>query len=94
MVGTALSTCLQKENHYSIMAIDIFDQLSESPVPPPPQDFEALVHKRLNNRLLSGHLVDLALRGLPYAMFQFGRAFAGLAMFTIYGRYDNKRRRR
>ena len=76
------------------MANDLFEQLAESPIPPPPVELDALVHARLNKRLLAGQLTDLALRGLPYAMLQFGQAVTALLRFTATGQYEAKRRRR
>ena len=76
------------------MADDVFDELEKVDVPPVPEDFARQIHHRLNTRLLTVHLLDLALRGLPYALFHFVRALTSLVVYSLVGRYDVKRRSR
>lgn len=70
------------------MPPDILDQLGETPVPPPPKQFDSLVHERLNRRLTVGHVADLAFNGFPYAALHFGRALLGLIALTTTGRME------
>jgi len=71
------------------MAFDIFDDLAESPIPPPPAEFDTLVHKRLNRRIVAGQMADLVLRGMPYALAHFAQAVAGAVRFTVFGDYKD-----
>jgi hypothetical protein len=50
------------------------------------------VHRRLNARLLAAHLTEILVFALPYAMFEFARALAGLVYHTVSGRYETPRR--
>ena len=69
------------------MAQDIFEQLADWDVPPPPAQFDQQVHQRVNKTLLLVHLVDLAVRGMPWAMLHFGRAVVGLLLLTLRGHF-------
>lgn len=62
---------------------DLFDQLAQREVPPPPESLKDDVHHRLNYALLAGHVLDLALRGLPQALLEFGRAVIHLVRFSF-----------
>ena len=70
------------------MAPNLLEQLADLEVPPPPAQFDAQLHDRVNRSLLRAHLVDLALRGFPWALAHFGRAVIGLIAFTLTGRYE------
>jgi hypothetical protein len=72
------------------MPQDVLEQLAELEVPSKPVDLQRDVHKRLNVRLLSLHLVDVALRALPYAFVCFSEALAGLVSFSATGRYPKQ----
>jgi hypothetical protein len=80
------------------MATNLFDQLAELEVPPPPAQFDKQLHERVNQSLVVSHLVDLAFKGLPWALLHFARAFVGFIAFTLTGRYEtnskNGRRKR
>ena len=79
------------------MASNLFDRLAELEVPPPPAQFDTQLHEKVNRSLVSSHLVDLFLRGFPWALGHFAKAFVGLLEFTVTGRYDastNKRKHR
>ncbi len=69
------------------MSTDLFDQLAESPVPPPPAEFDRSVHERLNRALTIGHVVDFAVRAIPFACVEFFRAIGGLIGFTATGNF-------
>jgi hypothetical protein len=74
------------------MASDILERLSAAEVPPLPASFQQNVHRRLNARLLAAHLTEILVFALPYAMFEFARALAGLVYHTVSGRYETPRR--
>jgi hypothetical protein len=65
------------------MPFDLFDQLAQQEVPPPPSEFERGVHERLNKRLLWTHLIDLATGGLAHAVGHFAQAWLHLVMTTF-----------
>ena len=72
------------------MPQNILEQLAELEVPSKRVDLQRRVHERLNVRLLSLHLVELALRALPFAFVCLSEAFAGLVFFTVTGRFPKK----
>ncbi len=72
------------------MPQNILEQLAELEVPSTPVDLQRGVHERLNVRLLSLHLADLALRALPYAFVCFSEALAGLVVFSVTGRFPKR----
>ena len=76
------------------MATDLFDKLAELDVPPPPERFDQQLHERVNRSLVIGQVFDLLFGAVPWALNQFGRAFIGLVLFTLTGRYETKRKRR
>ena len=76
------------------MAQDLLEQLAEAKVPPVPDQFDQRVHLRLNKMLLWTHLTDLYVRGFVYAVGHFARAFVGLVMFTLSGRFEEPHHRR
>ena len=67
------------------MATDLFDQLSETEVPPPPVEFDQRLHGRLN-----ATLVELMVKAIPFAMLHFFQAVGGLLMMSATGRYEVK----
>ena len=69
------------------MAQDIFEQLADWDVPPPPDKFDQQLHERVNKSLLVVQLVDLAVRAMPWAMLHFGRAVVGLLLLTLRGHF-------
>lgn len=76
------------------MATDLFDQLADLDVPPPPERFDQQLHERVNRSLVVGQCIDLVFGAVPFAVVHFGRALAGLAIFTVSGRYETKARLR
>lgn len=69
------------------MSQDLFEALSKSPAPPPPPDFDAAVHRRLNDALWFGQVLELICQVAPYALVHFAQAAFGLIAFTFMGRY-------
>ncbi len=69
------------------MATDLLEQLSQSEVPPPPDEFDRQFHRRLNQSLLFGHFVELAVRAIPYAFGFFMWAVIGLLVLSFTGRF-------
>ena len=67
---------------------DLFEQLACPEVPPPPANFERRVHLRLNKYLAALHVVEFALRAVPYALGHFAKAVVGLARYTFTGRHS------
>lgn len=74
------------------MPQDIFEQLAQLNVPPPPPQLDRAVHDRVNRSLVALHLADLLLRGMPWAMLHFGRAVIGLIGLTLRGKSGDDRR--
>ena len=58
------------------MSHDPLEQLAQLDVPPVPVALEKEIHQRLNSVLVVGHVMDFALRALPYAILQFLPAMA------------------
>lgn len=71
------------------MATNLFEQLSQSEVPPAPKTLEKEVHRRVNHNLIVIHLAGFALQALPLAALLFTRAVFGLLGYTITGRFHN-----
>lgn len=69
------------------MTSDLLEALAATEVPPVPADFDHGVHERLNKVLFAGHVAELGLKTLPYALANFAQAVLGLVMFTLSGRY-------
>jgi hypothetical protein len=75
------------------MASNLFDRLADLEVPPPPTQFDEQLHERVNRSLVTSQLIDLAVKGLPWALLHFSRAFIGFVVFTLTGRYETPNRR-
>jgi hypothetical protein len=67
------------------MPRDFLEELAEAPVPPLPDTFNRALHQRLNRRLLAGHILDLALRGIGFCLMHFARALVGFFALTVLG---------
>lgn len=72
------------------MATNLFERLAEMDVPPPPAQFDAQLHDRVNRSLVTWQLVDLLVRGMPWALGHFAQAMVGCLAFTLTGRYETK----
>jgi len=59
-------------------------------VPPPPAQFDEQLHERVNRSLVTWQLVDLLVRGMPWALGHFAQAMLGALSFTLTGRYETK----
>jgi hypothetical protein len=61
------------------MAIDLFEQLADLEVPPAPssEEFDRQLHERVNRSLVTGQLIDLGVKGMPFALLHFVRALVG-----------------
>ena len=70
------------------MTDNMLQHLSDLVVPPPPEDLDQHVHQRLNFWLLGWHLLDLALRGLPFALIHFSRSLTACLFFTLSGKFQ------
>jgi hypothetical protein len=70
------------------MATNLFEQLADLEVPPPPAQFDKQLHERVNRSLVASQMIDLAVKGLPWALLHFARAFVGFVAFTFSGRYE------
>ena len=74
------------------MASDILEQLADTKVPPPPVDtLERGFNDRLNHRLVVQQLLDLALRGLPYAAWHLIRGMLQVVYFSFAGRFVERK---
>ena len=72
------------------MLRSVFDQLGEQQVPERPAEFRRHVHERLNVRLTVTHLVEFAVRLLPFAFFHFLTSLCGAVIFSVTGRYPDR----
>lgn len=72
------------------MSRDFLEQLAEAPVPAVPVTFNRALHERLNRRLLAGHMLDLALRGMGYTLGHFARAMGGFFILTLSGKFERE----
>ena len=70
---------------------DFLEQLAQFDVPEPPVEFDRQLHGRMNQWLLVQQVIDLALRGVPWAILHFARALVGLGAFSITGRFPEER---
>ena len=70
------------------MPRNLLEQLGQRHVPAPPARLRQEVRLRMNTTLVTLHLADLALRGLPFAVAHFAQAVGGLLMFTLTGKYE------
>ena len=70
---------------------NFLEQLAQLDVPPPPAAFDRELHQRVNKSLTTLHLIDFAMRAMPWAMLQFTKALLGAATFTLKGRFDDGR---
>ena len=77
------------------MAMDLLEKLAEVPVPPapPPKVFDRAIHRRINDRLIVGQVLDLTLRGFGFAALHFTRALLGLVRLTFTGKFDTPKSR-
>lgn len=67
---------------------DIFDQLSDSPAPPPPPaSLDRHMHDRLNHVLAVLHVVEFFVRAVPYALFWFAHGIGGWVYVALTGRH-------
>ena len=66
---------------------DLLELLAATEIPPVPADFDRDVHQRVNHALLLGHVAELGLRVLPYALVHMAQALFGLAALTLSGRF-------
>ena len=65
--------------------------MAERGVPPVPEELNERVHLRLNRALVVGHLIDLALGGLPFVAVHFLRATGHFIGSTLTGRFESDR---
>ncbi len=77
------------------MPTDLLEKLADVPVPPPPpqKQFDRAVHRRINDRLIVGQILDLSLRGFGFAALHFSRALLGLLRLTFTGKFDTPKSR-
>ena len=73
------------------MSNDFLEQLAQLDVPAPPSEFDQQLHQRVNQSLMVQQIIDLMVRGMPWAMLHLARALAGLGMFSMTGRYPEER---
>ncbi len=92
-VGLALFTLSRPEKQtLSPLNPQLFEKLAELPVPPPPPTLNRAVHERINGRLLTGQLLDLATSGFGFAVLHLGRAFGELIRLTVTGKFEPRSR--
>jgi hypothetical protein len=70
------------------MATDILEQLADTKVPPAPvEQLQKGFSERLNSRLLVQQLLDLMIRGVPYAAWHMLCGMIGVLYYTVVGRF-------
>jgi hypothetical protein len=75
------------------MAPNLLEQLAELEIPPPPAEFDAQLHDKVNRSLLLTQVAELIAGAMPWALLHFGRAVIGFVVFTVTGRYETKSKR-
>lgn len=76
------------------MTPDLFEQLAERDVPPPPPHFNRQLHERVNRSLLASQLVDLALGAVPWATGHMLMALGGFLRLTVTGKFAPEKRKK
>ncbi|HUS39921.1 MAG: hypothetical protein WBF93_18910 [Pirellulales bacterium] len=71
-----------------------FDQLSETEVPPAPEDLAQQVHHRLNRVLVMMHIGDFLLRAVPTASLTFVKPVLAFFRYSCTGRFGQRTGRR
>jgi hypothetical protein len=71
---------------------ELLTQWAEHDVPPVPKQFDQRVHSRVNRVLLVTQVLDLLVRGFPYAIGHFAQAVGGLVFLTLSGRFPEARK--
>jgi len=69
------------------MARNLLEQLGDAEIPPLPKDFDHQVHRRLNDRLLVVHLVELLISAFPMALAHFSCAVSALLRYSLSGNF-------
>jgi hypothetical protein len=64
---------------------NLLDQLAREPVPPPPRSLPVEVHRRINERLVTQHLMDFVVRALPTALLEFLLALLNAIWYSMLG---------
>ncbi len=72
---------------------DVLEQLADTVIPPVPPEFDRSVHDRLNTVLIVEHLLDLLLRGMPYAIGNFAEAVGAFMGASLSDTSRNETRR-
>ena len=75
------------------MATDFLDQLAEAEVPPPPDEFDAGLRRRLNQALTASHVAGFLLRSAPYVLAHLLPAAMYLIRASVTGHWDVKNSR-
>lgn len=76
------------------MSQDLLSRLSETDVPPIPEEFDAEIHQRVNQRLVVSHVLDFAVEGLGYALLAWLEAVAATVGHMFSGQFQSSDRRR
>ena len=71
------------------LAEELTEELKQLSLPDERTKFDKQLHERVNRSLVVSHLLDLAVKGLPWALLHFARAFVGCIAFTLTGRYES-----
>jgi hypothetical protein len=69
----------------------LLDSLADHDVPPVPAGLGKHLHQRLNRALLTAHLLDLALGGIPFLTAELLRAVGYFIRATLTGRFESDR---
>jgi hypothetical protein len=76
------------------MAFDMWEQLAETPIPPAPETpaFDRGIAERINARLFWLHVVEFAVRTIPYALAHFMGGVLGFLTISLTGKYPERPR--
>jgi hypothetical protein len=69
----------------------LLDSLADHDVPPVPVELGRRLHQRLNRALLTKHLLDLVLGGVPWLASELLRATGYFIQATFTGRFETDR---
>jgi len=74
------------------MSTDLLDQLADLDVPPPPAQFDAELHTKLNRSLAMQQMFDLVFSALPLVAVELARAVIAMLTVTVSGKFPEQKK--